>query len=306
MASSLIGFPLRRGVVSVKFRETSFDLLKDLLSNLNKVNKDNLDGLSTCSGGFKQRRLVEYIFLITQKLRLDPMVGYHAVELLQRFMVKQLTVMLAAIPTQGATSCEDVIFDNLKDSFPLTLFSCVLLANKMFLHHNMIDISTAVRFLHSLGISVSKQTLLESELMVFKGLDYRLSVLNPLMYVEVILEVLGHNEPSIPVERLYLLCHHVLQFITLDQIAIYESLLRITTQSVSPSREQREKFVTVTEDRMLLGAAVIAVAAYILCFRKWQQVVGELNHITGISRRSISEFARVILVHIAGTSSSAV
>ncbi|MEQ2224065.1 hypothetical protein ILYODFUR_003605 [Ilyodon furcidens] len=311
MAKRLTCFPCHRDVGSLKFHETSFDLLKDLLIYLNKINKDNLDGLSKYSGSFKQKGLVEYIFLITQELRLDPTVGYHAVELLQRFMVKHLTDMLATIPSQGAhadeaTSYEDVIFDNLKDKFPLILFSCVQLANKLFLHRHMIDTSTAVQFLHSLGLSVSKQTLLESELMVFKGLEYRLNVLNPLMYVEVILEVLGHNEPSIPVERLYRICHHALQFITLDQTAIYESLLRITIQCVSPTREQREKFVTVTEDRMLLGAGVIAVATYILCFKKRQQVVCELSHITGISRRSISDFAHVTLVHIVGTSSSAV
>ncbi|KAM4715194.1 cyclin N-terminal domain-containing protein 1 [Anableps anableps] len=309
MAKRVIRFPRQRGITRLKFGETPSDLLNDLLIDLNKINKDNLDTLPKCSGSFKQKRIVEYIFLITQELRLDPSVGYHAVELLQRFMVKHVAEMLARIPTQSSAvdeADEDVIFASLKDKFPLILFSCVQLANKMFFHRHMIDTSTAVQFLHSLGLSVSKQTLLESELMVFKGVEYRLNVLNPLTYVEVILEVLGHNEPSIPVERLYRLCHHVLRFITLDQTVIYETLLRITIQCVNPSREQREKFVTVTEDRMLLGVGVIAVATYILCFKKWQQVVGELSHITGISRRSIGDFAQVILMHIVGTSSLAV
>ena len=34
----------------------------------------------------------------------------------------------------------------------------------------------------------------------------------------------------------------------------------------------REKFVTVTEDHMLLGVSVIAVATFILYFTKWEQV----------------------------------
>lgn len=57
----------------------------------------------------------------------------------------------------------------------------------------MIDNNTAVHFLHSVGFgcTVSKQTLLESELMVLKGLKFRLNVLNPLTYVEILLEVLG-------------------------------------------------------------------------------------------------------------------
>ncbi|XP_008435518.1 cyclin N-terminal domain-containing protein 1 [Poecilia reticulata] len=300
-----------RVVARLNFGETPFDVLNDFLINLNNINKDYLDGLPKWSGTFKQKRLVEYIFLITQQLKLDPSVGYHAIELLQRFMVKHVADTLAKIPNQSVAINEskrygDLIFNNLKDTFPLILFSCVQLANKLFLHCHMIDTSTAVQFLHSFGLSVSKQTLLESELMVFKGVEYRLNVLNSLTYVEVILEVLGHNEPSVPVEHLYRLCHYVLQFVTLEQTAIYDSLLRSVCQCVSPSMEQRENFVTVTEDRMLRGVCVIAVATYILCFKRWKQVVGELSHITGIARRNITEFALVIVAHITGTSSSAV
>lgn len=38
---------------------------------------------------------------------------------------------------------------------------------------------------------MSKQALLESELMVLKGLEFRVNDPNPLTYVEVLLEVLG-------------------------------------------------------------------------------------------------------------------
>uniref|UniRef100_A0A8C9WT31 Cyclin N-terminal domain containing 1 n=1 Tax=Sander lucioperca TaxID=283035 RepID=A0A8C9WT31_SANLU len=264
--------------VSFKFREASFDLLTDCLVNLNKRNKDNLNSLSKCSGNFKDKRLMEYIFLMTKELRLDPLAGYHAVELLQRFMVKHLTELLTTPTPQGAAadqpeSYEDAVFDKLKEKFPLIVFSCVQLASKLFLHSQIVDNNTAVRILHSVGHSVSKQTVLESELMVLKGLEYRLNAPpNPLIYVEILLEVLGHNEPSIPVEQLYELCHHVLQFVSLQRTAIYDSLLETTTQCVNPSREQREKFVTVTEDCMLLGVGVITVATFILCVRKFEQV----------------------------------
>ena len=135
------------------------------------------------------------------------------------------------------------------------------------------DNNTAVQFLHSMGHSVSKRTLLESELMILKVLDYRLNVPNPLTYVEILLEVLGelstshqpatkrcvvihacdfimqknmlscsvtvHNESSIPVEHLHHLCRHVLQFTYLQKTAIYDSLLMATTRRSSPSNEQR-------------------------------------------------------------------
>ncbi|KAK9530096.1 hypothetical protein VZT92_011625 [Zoarces viviparus] len=295
--------------LSFKFREASFDLLSDFLVNLNDRNKDNLNSLAKCSGVFKDKRLMEYIFLITQDLGLDPLAGYHAIEFLQRFMVKHLTDLLTTPTPEGAAadqpgSHEDAVLNKLKDKFPLIVFSCVQLASKLSLHSHIIDNNTAVRFLHSVGHAVSKQTLLESELMVLKGLEFRLNAPNPLTYVEILLEVLGHNEPSIPVERLHQLCHHVLQLVSLQRAAIYDSLLVTTTRCVSPSTEHREKFVTVTEDCMLLGVGVIAVATFILYVRNWEPVVRELSHITGISRRSIGDFTHVTLTHIVGTSSS--
>ncbi|XP_030019097.1 cyclin N-terminal domain-containing protein 1 [Sphaeramia orbicularis] len=287
----------------MKFREVSFDLLADLISNLDKTNKETLNDLSKCSGCFKDKKLTEYIFLMAKKLSLDPLAGYHAIELLQRFMTVHLTKLFTTPTPQGAAEAqsmnyEDTVFNNLKDKFPLIIFSCVQLASKMSLHSEIIDNNTAVRFLHSVGHSVTKQTLLESELMVLKGLDFRLNVSNPLTYVEILLEVLGHNEPSTPVEQLYDLCHHILRFVSLEKTAIYDSLLVTSTKCLHPSVKQREKFVTVTEDRMLLAVGVVAVASYIHHVNKWEQIVGGLNLITGISRRSIIDFAHVTLMHI--------
>ncbi|XP_034414151.1 cyclin N-terminal domain-containing protein 1 isoform X2 [Cyclopterus lumpus] len=309
MAKNFFCSPSQR--LSFKFRDVSFELLTDFLVNLNTRNKDHLGSLSTCTGEFKEKRLMEYVFLITQELRLDPLAAYHAIELLQRFMVKHLTGLLTTPTPEGAgaaaaltESSEEAVLEKIKDTFPLIVFSCVQLASKLSLHSHMIDNNTAVRFLHSVGLSVSKQTLLDSELMVLKGLEFRLNAPNPLTYVEILLEVLGHNEPSIPVEHLHLLCHQVLQFVSLQRTAIYDSLLVTTTRCVSPSREHRETFVTVTEDCMLLGVGVIAVATFIHYFKNWQQVVGELSHITGISKRSISDFVHVTLAHIVRTSCS--
>ncbi|XP_026171707.1 cyclin N-terminal domain-containing protein 1 [Mastacembelus armatus] len=294
---------------NVKFQEVSVDLLAAFLINLNKMNKDKLNSLSKCSGNFKDKRLMEYIFLMTKELRLDPLTGYHATELLQRFMVKHLTDLLTTPTPQGAASdqprsYEDAIFDKIKEKFPLIIFSCVQLASKLSLHSRIINNNTAVHFLQSVGHSVSKPILLESELMILKGLEFRLNVPNPLTYVESLLEVLGHNEPSIPVEHLYDLCHQVLQFVSLQRTSIYDTLLKAATQCGSPSREQRDNFVTVTEDYMLLGVGVIAVATFILHVKKWEQVVGELSHITGISSRSISDFTHVTLMHIVKSSFS--
>lgn len=291
----------------LKFRQASFDLLTDFLVNLNKENKDKLNSLSKCSGCFKDKKLTEYILQMTAELSLEPQVGYHAVELIQRFMTTHLTNLFTAhIPQEAVavqgTSYEDAVLDQLKHKFSLIVFTCVQLASKLSLYTNMISNNTAVCFLQSIGLNVSKKTLLDTELMILKGLEFKLSVSNPLTYVDILLEVLGHNEPSVPVEHTYGLCQQVLQFVVLERTAIYDSLLMVTTRCRQPSLEQREKFLTVTEDCMLLAVAVIAVALYIFHISQWDKVVSELSNITGISRRSIIDFAHVILLHIVGSS----
>ncbi|KAF7666206.1 hypothetical protein LDENG_00115880 [Lucifuga dentata] len=293
---------------TVKFREASFDILSDFLVNLNKRNKYKLNNLSKCSGQFKDTRLIEYMFLLTEEFRLDPLVGYHATELLERFMIKLLKELFTTPAPQGAAAGQprnnaDHVFDKLKEKFPLIVFSCVQLASKVALHSNIVNNDAAVRFLMSAGLSVSKKAILDSELTILKGLEFRLNAPNPLTHVEILLEVLGHNESSVPVECLYDLCCHVLQFVSLQKTAIYESLLMVTTQCARPSREQREKFITVTEDFMLLGVGVIAVAAYIFSVSKWAQIMEEMSRITGISQKSIRDFTHVTLMHITRTSS---
>ncbi|XP_028989512.1 cyclin N-terminal domain-containing protein 1 isoform X2 [Betta splendens] len=285
MAKRLLCTP----TLTLRFREASFDLLTDFLININERNKENIKYLSKCSGNLKDTRLIEHILLMTQELRLDPLAGYHAVELLQRFMVKYLTDLLTTATLEGAAAdqardYEDAIFDKLEEKFPIIIFSCVQLASKLSLHSRVIDNNTAVNFLHSVGYNVSKQTLLETELMILKGLEFKLDAPNPLTYVEILLEVLGYNEPSVPVERLHELCCHVLQFVSLQRTVIYDALLKTTTHCVSPSKEQREKFVTVTEDYMLLGVGVIAVATFTLHVRKWEQVYSFFSCISGGGR----------------------
>ena len=47
-----------------------------------------------------------------------------------------------------------------------------------------------------MGHTVSKKALIESELQILKGLDFKLDVPNPLTYVEILLEVLGKSSKT--------------------------------------------------------------------------------------------------------------
>ncbi|KAK2877002.1 hypothetical protein Q8A67_021098 [Cirrhinus molitorella] len=291
-----------------RFGEVSLDILTDILSNLNNRNKYNLEKVSDLCGCLKESRIVECVFHVCEELGLNPAVGYQAIEILERFMAKYIEDLIRGQKGGGA-SCEDterleeLVFQTLKQKFFLSVFSSVQIASKLDLYSNVVNNDIAMRFLQAAGYPSSKQQLLDSEILILKTLHFNLSVPNPLTYVETLLEVLGHNDASVPVSELHQLCLCVLQFIYLQRDTIYSSLLISATGCSSPSQEQRAKFVSVSEDLMLLGVGVIAVAAFIHHSSTWEKVVEELTGITGISGQSIMEFAHVTLMHITNTTS---
>ncbi|MBN3296561.1 CNTD1 protein, partial [Amia calva] len=194
-----------------------------------------------------------------------------------RYMIKHLEYLLDPNTEPGAAGgqpgdLQGSVLVKLRDRFMLTVFSCIQLASKLALHCHIIDNNVGVSFLQSMGYNYTKETLLESELHILKTLDFCISIPNPLTYVEMLLEVLGYNDSSVPVPQMHTVCQQVLQFIYLQRNAIYHHLLQAVTACPSPTVEQRVKFVTVKEDSMLLAIGVIAVGAFILRFTSWEQV----------------------------------
>uniref|UniRef100_A0A8C9RF43 Cyclin N-terminal domain-containing protein n=1 Tax=Scleropages formosus TaxID=113540 RepID=A0A8C9RF43_SCLFO len=266
---------------NVKFGEVPFSTLLDSLTDLNNKNKQHLANVSSCCGSFRNATLVESVFLMCEELS----------------CIASSPHPSRLMDSGDNRSREDAVLTMLSDKFILLMFSCVQLASKLT-HH--LSVSMAVAFLKSVGHSCSKGTLLESELLVLKTLDFSINFPNPLMYVETLLEVLEYNAAVAPVTHLYALSQRVLQFIFLQRTAIYNSLLVAATACQSPSLEQRVNFVCVREDYMLLSVGVIAAAAFVLNLSTWEKV-RQLSDVTGISPQSISDFVRVTVLHIART-----
>ncbi|MGH0166431.1 UNVERIFIED_CONTAM: hypothetical protein FKN15_050791 [Acipenser sinensis] len=213
-------------------------------------------------------------------------------------------MFVAALPSGADGGKGDIygsVLIKLSDKFMLLVFSCVQLASKLALHCRIVDNSTAVKFLQSLGYSYNKETLLESELKILKTLNFYINIPNPLTYVETLLEVLGYNDSDVPIKYLHKISQLVLQFVYLQRNPIYHNLLVATIENSVPSEVQRVKFLSVKEDSMLLAVSVIAVSAFILNYTTWDQVLEELRCITGINGESISDFSHIILKEIMGT-----
>ncbi|NXT52816.1 CNTD1 protein, partial [Pluvianellus socialis] len=246
-------------------------------------NEQSLSELSDQAGCFKETQTVEFIFLLSEKWHLDQSARYQAVELLERFMIKQVEQICqssrenAKSREQGHGSSWSSLKDQICDTFVLRLVSCIQLASKLSLHYNIVNSDTALKFLQSLKYSYTKQELLESELAVLRSLHFQINVSTPLAYVELLLEVLGHNGCLLPAKPLHQMCMQLLDFSYLTRDTIYDTLLKISIENSTPSKLQVVKFLTVKEDFMLLAVGIISTSVFILNPGQWKQVQSLLN-----------------------------
>nr|XP_021388521.1 cyclin N-terminal domain-containing protein 1 isoform X3 [Lonchura striata domestica] len=261
------------------------EIIEDTLIHLATENEQYLSELPEQAGYFKETRIVEFIFLLSEKWHLDQSTRYQAVELLERFMIKQVEQMRDDRGStegrdQGQRSSWSSVRDQITNTFVLRLVSCVQLASKLSLHYS---------------------ELLESELAVLNTLHFHINVSTPLAYVELLLEVLGYNGCLLPAKPLHQLCVQLLDFCYLTRETIYDTLLKIAIENSTPSKLQIAKFLTVKEDFMLLAVGVISTGVFILSPGHWEQVVEHLNFITGITPQSILEFSYAVVRRIVGS-----
>ncbi|XP_068516946.1 cyclin N-terminal domain-containing protein 1 isoform X1 [Anas acuta] len=218
------------------------EVMEASLLRLAAENERYLSELPGQAGCCKDCRTVEFIFLLAEKWHLDHSARYQAVELLERFMIKQVEQVCKSPTenmegTKGGSSWSS-LKEQIYDTFVLRLVSCIQLASKLSLHYNIVNSNTALKFLQSLKYSYTKQELLESELAVLETLQFQINVSTPLAYIELLLEVLGHNGCLLPAKPLHQMCVQLLDFLYLEREAIYNTLLKTAIENSTPSELQ--------------------------------------------------------------------
>ncbi|XP_073464484.1 cyclin N-terminal domain-containing protein 1 [Aquarana catesbeiana] len=286
------------------FGMATFDILEDILVSLANENEQVLENLSVHAGCFKQTKVIELIFLLTEHWCQDCSTKYQAVELLDRFMIlyvkqlyksstenRNLMEITEAWASAKASLCK---------RFILYLVSCIQITSKLNFHYHIINSNAVIQFLRSAGYSYTKKDLLQSEMTVLKTLDFHINIQSPFTFVEMLLEVLEYNGCSLPLKQVYDMSVMVLDLVYLLRNSIYDTVLKSTVDLPTPSNTQRSKFLAVKEDVMLLGTGIIAASTYIISQNSWKQVMEHLSNITGITVNSIFEMCSAILKHSTG------
>ncbi|CAN8016613.1 unnamed protein product, partial [Ixodes persulcatus] len=91
---------------------------------------------------------------------------------------------------------------------------------------SVVSINAVRRFLRSASQSYSAASVLQSEKRVLSTLQFRVEFPTPLVYLEVLLDVIGHNDPSFEGEEVYPAAVRVLQGFYLMRIQVYDMALR--------------------------------------------------------------------------------
>lgn len=237
------------------------DVIEDILLGLANDNEHTLGHLSEHAGSFKQPKVIEIVFLLSEHWGQDNSTKYQAVELLDRFMIlhveelyKSSAESLNVLEGQRWSSIKDILCD----MFMLHLASCIRITSKLHFHNNVINNHMALQFLRSAGYSYKKEDLLKSEITVLKTLNFRINIHSPFTYVETLLEVLGHNGCSLRLKDVYDMCVMVLDLVYLLRTPLYEAILKASVDHSIPTSLQSSKFLEVREDQMLLGTGVIS------------------------------------------------
>ncbi|XP_062893898.1 cyclin N-terminal domain-containing protein 1 [Mobula hypostoma] len=278
------------------------DMLEEFLVDVTKKNENNLLKPSQHAGSFKKLRLIEFIFLLCDRLGLHQLIRYQAVELLDRFMIQYIDKLYSSTCSDSNNDTENsdwiLAQTTIQEHFVLRIMSCVQIASKISFYYQSVNNTMALKFLRSHGYLYKSEDLLDSELLVLKTLNFQVNVPSPFTHTELLIVIMGYNNPSVPVKRLHSISLKVLTYVYLRRNTIYESLLKNIIQNSMPTELQRAKFLSVKEDCMLLAVGVIGTSAFMLNYSPWCKVVQQLASISGVSEESILEFSQIILQHI--------
>ncbi|XP_054849107.1 cyclin N-terminal domain-containing protein 1 isoform X2 [Eublepharis macularius] len=272
-------------------------LLRDALLHMAKENERALRELCDEAGCFKETWIVEFVFLLSEKWNLPESARYQAIEIFERFMLICTQEVSFSAEAEEEENSWVLVKQRIEDTCVLRLVSCIQLASKLSFHYSIVSNTMVLKFLQSLDFSYTTDQLLESELAILKALHFQINVPTPSAYIELLLEVLGHNGCLLPMKQMHDMCQHLLVLTYLLRVSIYSTLLKVSIENTSPNELQLVKFAAVKEDLMLLAVGVIGASAFLLHPEGWNQVAENLIDTTGISMQSIVEIVNAILKH---------
>ena len=274
------------------------ELLTEALQYLSNRNEEAIENCSCNDVGacFKGGQCAVYLFELCKRFGLRPEVRYWTAELFQRFMVKHITELSAhvrnSLSTKSPIEWRDVE-TRVKNQVPLRAVSCAQLASKLSSHYTIVSLSKAKAFLTECGFRYAPMSIMQSEIRILKTLDFCVHNATPVEFVEVLLEVLGHNDSRLCVKELHGVALKVLDIFYISREQVYSKLVMCCT-----ARGTREPRASLEADFMLLATAIISAAAFTYDQSSSDYIIRQLSQVTCIVEENILDFSSVLIEEI--------
>jgi hypothetical protein len=161
-------------------------------------------------------------------------------------------------------------------------------------------------------------SILKSELRVFKYLNYRLNIATPYKFMEVFLQILDNNlrldeaetetvEFSLNFKKIQVKLLHLIGVKLLERFyyyrddiygQLYESIMG-RSRHVDIDIDDKQDFFSVENDILYLSASIIVSAGYIYSQNDkqiYEKIIESISTITKLDKADLDEFA-VIITH---------
>ncbi|BFZ24016.1 hypothetical protein BsWGS_27055 [Bradybaena similaris] len=285
----------------------SAEVLQDWLVNMAVTNFQSITNATVMQNIFTQGSWSECVFLMCDRFELPCQAKFAALDIFDRFMLKHILDLYAHVQNSKSNSKKtdwECILGRVKNQIFLRILSCCQIASKLNSHYEVITVKRARRCLLDAGYSYSCESILQSEMRVLKTLAFRVSRTSSLDFIEILLEILGHNTQG---EGIHIKVYHhtAVKILTLVSLHLHEVYHRLylSTAGVGAgvlvsTDEQRSKLAAVMMDKMLLAVAVVIAAVHVIDNTLTQKVTIHLHKISEVPVEDIQDFAKVLLVFL--------
>lgn len=263
------------------------ELIEKSLLYFLELNEKTLNQSTTLQDCFRTIDSTSFFFLACQHWKLPIDIQYRAVDLFVEFMSKHVSELYMYVQSTNSLSSPidwEAVQNRLTHQVTLRALTCIQLASKVSLHYKIVSIDRARQFLSQCGFQFTANSLTQSEIRVLKTLDFQVHKPTLLDHIEIILEILGYNDPTIPVKQLHGLSIMILKVFYMTRREIEETLKQDVTSSKS-----------ITADTLLVSSSIVSTAAFLLNPSSSDPTVQAVSNIARIEPDDIIHFTSVLV-----------
>ncbi|XP_012217120.1 cyclin N-terminal domain-containing protein 1-like [Linepithema humile] len=235
-------------------------------------------------------------FVIADYLELETHVKYMAIHLYDVFMCKRfLEIYKAASPL-----CETAWFKMCKKyskHSKLYLMSCFQLACKMDSHCANLGILQILNVLHKLSkkSEYTQKMIFDSEIEVFKTVDYKMPLNTPLHCIEILLAATGLQKTQ---GSIYI-ATNLLNLTYLKYDKLFSKFYKFYKDKQEDNLKTRQKLISLKSNMVFLSAAIVLCTMYFVCLDtdilNKKVFIVKLSELSGTNISDIINMSNVLL-----------